>query len=102
MYLRRRAPRPPLRRSRHWSLYFLIISFLAFLVCTSLYLRTIATQIAISDAGDLISLRINQAIAAIMSEEDFDGDSFVTLEKGDNGEIAAISSPASTGRWPPR
>lgn len=91
MYVRRRLPKAHRQGSINWSLFLLILGILAFLVCSSLYLRTVSTQIAISDASDLVSLRINQTIAALMSEEDYGADSFVSFEKGEGGEVTAIS-----------
>ena len=91
MYPRRSLSKPQRPRSLNWSLILLLLGILAFLVCSSLYLRTVSTQIAISDASDLVSLRINQTIAAIMSEGEYDADSFVSFEKGESGEVTAIS-----------
>lgn len=91
MYPRRSLSKSQRPRSLNWSLILLLLGILAFLVCSSLYLRTVSTQIAISDASDLVSLRINQTIAAIMSEGEYDADSFVSFEKGESGEVTAIS-----------
>ena len=57
----------------------------------TIYFRTISTQIAISDASDIVSLRINGVIADLMNQGNYDGDYFVTFEKGANGEVSAIS-----------
>lgn len=81
----------PNRSATRWSAWFFTLALMAFLVCMSLYLRSISTQIAISDASDIVTMRINKAIAQIMNEGNYDGDYFVTFEKGDNGEVSAIS-----------
>ena len=81
----------PKRSSIRWSAWFFTLALMAFLVCMSIYFRSISTQIAISDASDLVSMRINKAIAEIMSEGNYGGDYFVTFEKGDSGEVTAIS-----------
>ena len=91
MYYRRRARGGPERAVRHWSIILLLIGILTFLVCMSVYLRRISTQIAISDASDIVSKRVNAVIAEIMSQGQYDGDYFVTFEKGESGEVAAIS-----------
>ena len=83
-----RAENQPGRRLIAW---FFTLALIAFLVCISLYLRSISTQIAISDASDIVTMRINRAIAQIMNEGNYDGDYFVTFEKGENGEVTAIS-----------
>ncbi len=91
MYNRRRARGGPERVVRHWSIILLLIGILTFLVCMSVYLRRISTQIAISDASDIVSKRVNAVIAEIMRKGQYDGDYFVTFEKGESGEVAAIS-----------
>ena len=91
MYNRRRARGGPERAVRHWSIILLLIGILTFLVCMSVYLRRISTQIAISDASDIVSKRVNAVIAEIMRNGQYDGDYFVTFEKGESGEVAAIS-----------
>lgn len=91
MYNRRRARGGPERVVRHWSIFLLLIGILTFLVCMSVYLRRISTQIAISDASDIVSKRVNAVIAEIMRKGQYDGDYFVTFEKGESGEVAAIS-----------
>ena len=91
MPYRRSIRRTPVRFGRSLISLFFTLSLMAFLVSVSLYFRSISTQIAISDASDLISMRINRAIAQIMSEGNYDADYFVTFEKGENGEVSAIS-----------
>lgn len=91
MQYRRIFRRSPGHSGRRWSALFLGIAFFAFLVCMTIYLRTVSTQIAISDASDIVSMRINSVIADLMNQGNFDGDYFVTFEKGTNGEVSAIS-----------
>lgn len=91
MYVRRRGRSASQHPGRRWSVFFLLIAMVTFLVCMSVYLRRISTQIAISDASDIVTMRVNSAIADIMSEGNFDGDYFVTFEKGEGGEVSAIS-----------
>lgn len=54
-------------------------------------MRSISTQIAVSDARDVVTVQINNAISDIMSEGQYTGDYFVTFEKGAGGEVSAIS-----------
>lgn len=91
MQHRRGARHAPIQAGRRWGSWFFTMALLAFLVCMSLYLRSISTQIAISDASDVVTMRINRAIAQIMNEGNYDGDYFVTFEKEENGEVTAIS-----------
>ena len=87
------------RRPSGWGrkrlgLSLLIAGFflLAFLCCSAVYLKDISTDIAVSDACDVISANVNSVIAEIMREGDFDGDYFVSFEKLETGEVCAINS----------
>lgn len=76
---------------RRLSLAFLLFSLLVFLTCSAVYLRNISTQIAVSDASDIMSMRVNAVIADVMREGGYDGDYFVTFEKDSEGSVSAIS-----------
>ena len=96
--LRRRAAAfksVPVPRRRKWrlgtTLLLLLFVLLVFLSCAAAYLRSVSTDIAVSDASDIVIARINSAVAELMRESDYDGDYFVTFEKGQNGEVTAIS-----------
>ena len=69
----------------------LALGVLAFLISSSVFLRTISTRIAVSDASDVVTRRTNRAIAEVMSESGGDAESFVRFEKGAQGEVSAIS-----------
>ena len=56
------------------------------------YLKTLAVQIAVSNATDLVTAVVNEQINEKMSEGRFDYDYFVTLHRDDAGEITAVSS----------
>lgn len=91
MRYRRRPRSAPAAHGKRISLFLLLLGLISFILCSSLYLRRISTQIAVSDASDLVTMRINNVISDIMSEGNFDADYFVTFEKGTNGEVSAIS-----------
>lgn len=78
------------RRSALAPLLFLFI-LLAFCCCSAVYLKNISTDIAVSDACDVITAQVNAVIAEIMQEGDYGGDYFVSFEKSESGEINAIS-----------
>ena len=65
---------------------------LLFLSAAALFLKDLSSQIAVSDARDIVTVQINKSIAQIMQEGDYDGDYFVTFSKNDKGEVTAISS----------
>lgn len=90
MYHRRGARKAPDRGGR-LSLLLFCLGLLSFLICASVFLKSISTQIAVSDASDVVSLRVNQIIAEVMAEGQFDGDYFVSFEKTESGEVSAIS-----------
>lgn len=87
----RRGPRKPRDRGGRISLLLFFLGLLSFLVCASIFLRSISTQIAVSDASDVVSMRVNQIIAEVMAEGQYDGDYFVSFEKTESGEVSAIS-----------
>lgn len=63
-----------------------------FLAAAAIFLKDLSSQIAVSDASDIVTVQINNAILDIMAEEDYSGDYFVDMEKSDTGEITAVSS----------
>ena len=74
-------------------MYILFLcSILIFLACALAFLKDLSTQIAVSDASDIVISQVNTSIAEIMKDEDYTGDYFVNFEKTDAGEISAISS----------
>lgn len=82
----------PMRREKSfWPLFFLA-ALLIFLAAAAFFLEDLSTQIAVSDASDIVTVRINNAIADIMNSGEYGGDYFVTFEKNDSGEVTAISS----------
>lgn len=91
MQVRRRIRRKPASAAGRWSALLLLLAVLAFIVCSSVYFRTISTQIAVSDASDLVTMRVNNAISELMRDGGYDADSFVSFEKNANGEVSAIS-----------
>lgn len=75
------------------------LSFLPFaivgaimLCAVSLFLRELTTQIAISDASDIVTAVVNNAVSDIIDADGYDFDYFVSLDKNSDGEVTAISS----------
>ena len=88
------APAPP-RRARYGARYILLIAAAVFVlaaVSSSIYLKKISTEIAIADAKDVITAKVNDAVIQTLAEGDYDGDQFVTFQKSESGEVTAISS----------
>lgn len=75
---------------------FVIIALLAVLfllvVTASVFLKDISSQIAVSDASDIVTVSVNNAVSEVLASGDYMGDFFVEFEKDANGDVAAISS----------
>ncbi len=83
------------RRARYGARHILLIAAAVFVlaaVSSSIYLKKISTEIAIADAKDVITAKVNDAVIQTLAEGDYDGDYFVTFQKSDTGEVSAISS----------
>lgn len=87
-----RRQNEPGRGGRLGALLLGLGGLLFFLSAAGLFLKDLSSQIAVSDASDIVTVQINSAIADIMQEGDYEGDYFVTFEKNDRGEVTAISS----------
>ena len=81
-----------LRRGLPLALLFILAILCLFLAAVAVFLKDLSSQIAVSDASDIVTVQINNAIADIMAEQDYSGDYFVSFEKSATGEVTAISS----------
>ena len=86
------ATTPSLRRGLPLALLFILAILCLFLAAVAVFLKDLSSQIAVSDASDIVTVQINNAIADIMAEQDYSGDYFVSFEKSATGEVTAISS----------
>ena len=82
----------PDRRMRGITLLLFLAALSLFLTGAAVFLKDISCQIAVSDARDIVTVQVNEAIARIMAEGEYDEDSFVSFEKDAAGEITAISA----------
>lgn len=76
-------------------LILLIVSFAVFAVRASGYLRRLTGEMAMSDAIDMVTLAVNETVNRIMAEGDYAYDYFVSIEKDNSGNVAAISANMS-------
>lgn len=83
---------PKLRRRGRGKRLLLIaaVCALGFLVWIALYLRSLSSGTALSDAQDLVTFRINETVHRVLSEKNYGYGDFVTLEKDGEGNITAI------------
>ena len=78
---------------RRFPLMLLCLALLlCFLGFAGRFLSELATQIAVSDAADLVSAEVNRVVARVLSQEDFASLRYVRFEKNEAGEIAAVSA----------
>jgi len=83
--------RPLSRRARVLiALVAVLTAITAFMIQASLYLRELSSDIAVSNAQDLMILCINNTISEKFSAEDYDYDYFVALERDNNGDVVAV------------
>lgn len=85
MYYRRRRPK---------TKAILIIpaaAILAVLIVSVVFFRSLTTQVAVSDAVDIVNSAVNNAVNCVISEGGYDFGYFVELSKDANGNITAIS-----------
>ena len=86
------AGAPRQRRGLPLALLFILVILCLFLAAVAVFLKDLSSQIAVSDASDIVTVQVNNAIADIMAEQDYSGDYFVSFEKSATGEVTAISS----------
>ena len=80
------------RRRLPVALLFFLAMFCLFFAAVAVFLKDLSAQIAVSDASDIVTVQINNAISDIMAEQDYSGDYFVSFEKDAAGDVTAISS----------
>lgn len=62
------------------------------ILAVSLYLRSLSSSMAISDARDAVTLAINACVNRMIQENQYGSDYFVKLEKDAEGNITAITT----------
>ena len=91
---RARFSAPRLSKKGRIGLKLIILTVLisALMLPAWAYLRSLSGEIALSDATDLITLTINDAINRKMSDGEYNYSYFVTLEKDSSGAVSAITT----------
>lgn len=56
------------------------------------FLSRLSSEIAVSDASDLVSAEVNRVIARVMAQESLEGESFVRFERNEAGDLTAVSA----------
>ena len=99
MYKRRHRPRyistgtpgPPIRKRRSPAPAVLLFLLAGLMIVSWIFLRDLSTQIAVSDAQDIVTKSVNNVVNDIVSANNYDYDYFVTLEKDAAGQVTAVS-----------
>lgn len=84
------------RRRKHRSkkipiILIVIILLLCLMFSAALQLRSLTTQIAVSDAADMVTATVNKVVCELIEPNAFDLEYFVDFQTDANGDIAAIS-----------
>lgn len=84
------------RRRKHRSgkvpiILTVIILLLCLMFSAALRLRSLTTQIAVSDAADMVTTTVNKVVCELIDPNAFDLEYFVDFQRDANGDIAAIS-----------
>ena len=84
------ASRP--KKSFNLTVLLTLAALCLFLSGAVAFLKKLSSQIAVSDASDIMIARVNSAIADVMASGNYDSDYFVSFEKSSSGDVTAISS----------
>jgi sporulation protein YunB len=91
-YVTSTEPQPKNRSSYAIPVLISLLIITSFIAAVIIFFKDISTQIAVSDASDIVTAQVNQIVADIMAEQDYSADYFISLEKNESGEITAINS----------
>lgn len=80
------------RRKRLRRLLLLLLVALITVAACGLYLRRLSSEVALSDAIDVVTLAVSDSVYRVLERNDYDYDYFVTLETDDAGAISAITT----------
>lgn len=99
----RKKPRRPFymsfrfgRVSKKVILRILLFSILMIALLSALkgisFLGRLTSEMAMSDAMDMVIMAINETVRSTMAQSDYDYDYFVSMEKDTSGNITAVSA----------
>lgn len=71
---------------------FFVFSVLALCAAISWFLGNLSTQMAVSDATDIVTKAVNDSINAVIGRGIYGFDYFINLEKDSGGNVTAITS----------
>lgn len=97
-FRRRRKPRYDRQsdggrhRRRTAGTGFFVLVVLALCAAISWFLGNLSTQMAVSDATDIVTKAVNDSINAVIGRGIYGFDYFINLEKDSDGNVTAITS----------
>jgi len=80
------------RADRRLFLWLLLILLAAGVTTGGLAFRSLVTELAVSSAQDVVILAVNDIVKEIMWDGDFDAAGLVTLERGTDGSVSAVTT----------
>ena len=80
------------RHKRRYRLGLFLPLALILIAAISWFLGDLATQMAVSDATDIVTKTVNDSINDVIGEGVYGFDYFITLEKDGDGNVTAITS----------
>lgn len=81
-----------IRRKSKAVLILTIMVILALTVAISWFLGEISTQVAVSDATDIVTKAVNDSINTVLGQGIYGFDYFINIDKDANGNVSAITS----------
>ncbi len=79
------------RRRRTAALLIIALLSLSVILTSTYHLKSLTTQIAVSDAADMVSATVNKVVCEMIDQDAYDLEYFVTFQRDSDGNIAAIS-----------
>ena len=73
----------------------LVLVLIAVIIVSIFFFRSLTTQVAVSDAVDIVNLSVNNAVSEVIGEGGYDFDYFMELSKDESGNVTAISGNMS-------
>ena len=95
-FSRRRRPRYTYSESteekkKHIPIIPILLISLIIIVISGLFLDELSTSIAVSDACDMVTKTVNEAVSRVIRDGNYPADYFINYEKDADGKIKAIS-----------
>lgn len=90
----RRWPKgdPSARTVKHTLIALCLLLVVVCIVTVVLLFRSLVTELAVSDAKDMVIATVNTIVKSIMLDDEFSADALVMLEKDEGGNVTAVTT----------